>query len=70
MSKIAKAEEQLQKAVKENCACYILITCSEPNRDGKMEIELNYEGDENLAAFLIDNASQVFDDRFQCIESK
>ena len=64
MSKSTKVE------VKKDCACYVLITCSEPDSDGKMEIEMSYEGDEMLAAFLVDNAVQVFDDRAQYKESK
>ncbi len=70
MSKIIKATERIKRAVKQDCACYVLITCSEPNADGKMEVEMNYEGDESLAAFLIDNAAQVFNDRFEQKESK
>lgn len=70
MSRIPKAEEQVKKALKGNCACYVLITCSTPNAEGKMDVEMNYEGDENLAAFLVDNAVQVFEDRFHCRESK
>lgn len=70
MNKIFKAEKELKKALGTKCACYVLIMCSEPNADGKMEVEMNYEGDESLAAFLVENASQVFDDRIKCRESK
>ncbi len=70
MSKIVKADGQIKKAVKKDCACYVLLTCTEPNADGNMEVEMNYEGDEALAAFLVENAAQVFDNRFQCRESK
>lgn len=70
MSKTVSPQKELEKAVKENCACYVLITCSEPNAEGKMEVEMNYEGDESLVAFLIENASQVFDNRFDCRKSK
>jgi hypothetical protein len=70
MSKIIKAEKEIKKALGDKCACYVLITCSEPNADGKMEVELNYDGDESLAAFLVENASQVFDDRLNHRESK
>ena len=69
MSKTQRASEQIKKSIKENCACYVLISCSEPNAAGKMEVEMHYEGDETLAAFLIDNAAQVFEDRFQKQES-
>lgn len=70
MSKIIKAEKEIKKALGETCACYVLITCTEPNADGKLEVEMNYEGDESLAAFLVENASQVFDDRINRRESK
>jgi len=62
--------DQIKQALAKLHACYVLITCSEPSKEGKMEVEMNYEGDETLAAFLIDNASQVFDDRINQKESK
>jgi hypothetical protein len=70
MGKVINAEKAIKKSLKENCACYVLITCSAPNAEGHMDIEMNYEGDEMLASFLIDNASQVFDERMQRKESK
>ncbi|MDE3046208.1 MAG: hypothetical protein KGJ02_06150 [Verrucomicrobiota bacterium] len=51
-------------------ACYVLITCSSPSKEGKMEVEMTYEGDETLASFLVDNASQIFDERGSRRESK
>ena len=62
-----KKGEQSKKGA---CACYVLITCSEPNLEGKMEVQMDYEGDATLAAFLVQNAAQVFDDRFEFKESK
>lgn len=44
-----------------DCACYVLIACSEPSSDGHMNVEMQYEGDEALAAFLVDHASQRFE---------
>lgn len=70
MSNIVKAEKEIKKALGSKCACYVLITCTEPGADGKMEVEMNYDGDETLAAFLVENAVQVFDDRFSHRESK
>jgi hypothetical protein len=70
MSNIVKAEKEIKKALGSKCACYVLITCTEPGADGKMEVEMNYDGDMDLAAFLVENASQVFDDRFNRRESK
>lgn len=70
MAKIANIENEIKKALNSKCACYVLITCSEPSADGNMDVEMKYEGDESLAAFLVENAGQVFDDRRNRRESK
>lgn len=70
MGQVGKAEEEIKKTLERGCACYVLISCSEPDADGKMEVEMTYDGDEVVAAFLVENASQMFDDRFQHRESK
>lgn len=64
------ALSKVKKALGDKCACFVLITCTEAQSDGKMEVEMNYEGDESLAAFLVENASQVFDERINQRESK
>jgi hypothetical protein len=69
MNKMANAEKLIKKAVNEDCACYVLISCTAPNKEGKMEVQMNYEGDETLAAFLVENAVQVFDDQIEQKES-
>ena len=61
MSKVVKVEKHIKKAIERGCACYVLLTCSEPGADGKMQVEMNYEGDVDLAALLVQNAGQVFD---------
>lgn len=70
MNKIIDGEKEIKKALDGKCACYVLITCSEPKSDGQMQVEMKYEGDESLAAFLVENASQVFDDRKNRRESQ
>jgi hypothetical protein len=70
MNKIIPVSKEVEEIASKKYACYVLITCSEPSSDGKMEVEMNYEGDETLAAFLVDNASQIFDDRKCHRESK
>ena len=60
----AKRKDSFQKIKKElskKNACYVLITCSEPSMEGNMEVELSYEGDESLAAYLVDSAQTIFD---------
>jgi len=55
----------IKKNLKKNNACYVLITCSQPSQDGKMQVELNYSGDENLASYLIDGAQNVFENEVE-----
>ena len=31
--------EKIKKAINPDLACYVLITCSKPNEDGKMDVE-------------------------------
>ncbi|MDP1607950.1 MAG: hypothetical protein Q8L98_01400 [Chlamydiales bacterium] len=54
---------KIKKELSERYACYVLITCTDPSGDGKMDVEMDYEGDEVLAAFLLENAGQVFDQK-------
>ena len=63
-------KEQIKKTLKEQCVCYVLITCSSPSNDGKMEVEMSFEGEEDLAALLVENAAQVFDARIPRQESQ
>jgi hypothetical protein len=57
------ALSKIKKELSGRYACYVLITCGDPSGDGKMDVEMNYEGDEMLAAFLLENAGQVFDQK-------
>lgn len=51
-----RSQEELRKELGEKNVCYVLITCREPTEDGKMEVEMTYEGDASLAAYLIESA--------------
>ena len=53
--------QDIKKALGKDNSCYVLITCSKPSSDGKMQVEMSYEGDESLAAYLLENAKSVFD---------
>jgi len=39
--------------------CYILMTCNESSKDGKMNVEMKYEGDQYLASYMIETASTI-----------
>lgn len=70
MNRILKADKEIKKALGTDCACYVLITCTEPDANGKMGVEMKYEGDEGLAAFLVENAGQVFNEKAAQRESQ
>jgi hypothetical protein len=48
--------ENLKNVLGEENACYVLITCKEPAPDGQMQVEMMYEGDASLAAYLLESA--------------
>lgn len=42
-------------------ACRILITCAHPSGDGKMNVEMSYEGDPVLASYILERAQGFID---------
>lgn len=68
---LKKKERPQKKIIKINTdrktpACSVLITCGEPNEEGKMQVEMTYEGDMVLAAYLLENAQNILDERALC----
>lgn len=57
-----KVPHHLKKILAKNNACYILITCGKPSKNGDMQVEMSYEGDVFLASYLIENAQSVLDE--------
>ncbi len=55
-------EEQLKKTLAKNHVCYVLITCDEPSEDGQMQVEMTYEGDATVAAYLLQGAQSIIDE--------
>lgn len=53
---MTRKAKMTKKFLREKKACYVLITCDDPTSDGKMCVEMSYEGDVNLAALMIDRA--------------
>ena len=56
-----KSTVEIKKALSENNTCYVLITCTEASKDGKMEVEMTYGGDPILAAYLVESAQNIID---------
>jgi hypothetical protein len=56
---------QLKQFLADNNECYVLITCGKPTKDGKMQVEMTYEGDATLAAYLIESAHGIMDENHE-----
>lgn len=57
------SSEDLRQALAESNVCYVLITCAEPTEDGKMQVEMTYDGDPSLAAYLIESAHGLIENQ-------
>lgn len=66
----ALALERFKKDLGEEYACLVVIACTHPDAKGKMDVSLDFEGDETLASFLVENAAQAFEDRDISRETK
>lgn len=58
---MTKACDQVWKEALKKHACYVLITCDTPNEEGFMEVNMTYEGDTALAAYLLQGAQALMD---------
>ncbi|MCP5470186.1 MAG: hypothetical protein H7A36_06775 [Chlamydiales bacterium] len=52
---------QPEKKAGDEPACKILITCDQPAADGKMSVEMSYEGDPSLASYLLERAQSFIE---------
>ena len=58
---IPKNKSHLQRALEaKNSAGYVLITCSNPCSEGKMDVEMSYDGDRALIEYLLKGAEEHF----------
>lgn len=56
-----KSHKHLQEALDKNPFCYVLITCGQPSEDGQMRVEMTYQGDATLVAYLLQGAQSFID---------
>lgn len=56
-----KTAVDVNNTLEDDGACYVLITCGAPSKDGKMQVEMTYQGDPVLAAYLVESAQQFID---------
>lgn len=57
--------EQIKNSLANYNACYVLITCKKPSKEGEMAVEMCYEGDETLASYLVENAKEAFSSKIE-----
>ncbi len=57
------ADQRLKDKLSKNHICYVLITCDRPSADGEMTVEMSYDGDAALAAYLLQGAQMFLDDQ-------
>ena len=43
---------------------YVLVTCRKTDQAGKLEVEVSYEGEPELACYLVDGAQGYFENEF------
>ena len=55
------SRKHLQEALNKNPSCYVLITCGQPSEDGQMQVEMTYQGEPALAAYLLQGAQLFID---------
>jgi len=60
-----KVPSKVRRGLGKKTACYVLITCGEPSEDGRMQVEMTYEGDQCLAAYLIESAQGLIDGQIE-----
>lgn len=65
---MAKREmkKNLKESLTKNHVCYVLITCDAPSDDGEMQVNMTYEGDATLAAYLLQGAQSFMDEQEEC----
>ena len=51
---------KLKEALSSEELSFVLITCTKPSKEGKMNVEMDYEGDRDLIAYLIKSAESYF----------
>jgi hypothetical protein len=55
------SRKHLQEVLDKDLSCYVLITCGQPSEDGQMQVEMTYQGDAALAAYLLQGAQFFID---------
>ena len=55
-------EKRLKDELAKKHACYVLITCDQLSDNGEMQVEMSYQGDATLAAYILQGAQLRLDE--------
>lgn len=55
-------KKAIKKKLAETHACYVLVTCDGPEEDGKMQVEMSYQGDPSLASYILEGAQNIIEE--------
>lgn len=61
-------KEEMQQFLEDKYEAFVLITCSEADEKGQMQVDMKYKGDEDLVSYLLQGGSQVFENHEEDIK--
>ena len=64
LEKIGNAHEKVRRILSDHVG-YVLVTCRPTTQPGRLEVEVSYEGDPDLASYLVDGAQGYFENEVQ-----
>ncbi len=67
LEKIGTAHEKVRRILSDHVG-YVLVTCRPTTQPGRLEVEVSYEGDPDLASYLVDGAQGYFENEVQVNE--
>lgn len=62
-----EVHKKVKKLLAKDYAGFVLITCKNPKNNGQMQVEMSYEGDPVLAAYLLEGAQGYLDEEEQSL---
>lgn len=65
--KCGTAHEKVRRILSDHVG-YVLVTCRPTTQPGRLEVEVSYEGDPDLASYLVDGAQGYFENEIQVEE--
>ena len=55
--------EEFVEKLSKNHASYVLITCDEPQADGRMSVNMTHDGDSYLVSYLLNVANSMAEEK-------